>query len=236
MGWTEHAIWWHVYTLGFCGAPIRDAPDHGHRLRRLLHWLDYAVELGTSGLLLGPLSTSSTHGYDVLDHFGVDPRLGTDDDFDDLVDACRARGQRIVLDGVFSHVGRNHPWYAGALRGGPDSPEASLFDIDRSVPGRAEARRFEGHESLVRLDHASGQTVDLTDRVMRHWLARGVDGWRLDAAYSVDPAFWAKVLPSVRADYPQAWFAAEMIHGDYAAFVEASGVDTVTQYELWKAI
>ncbi|MGB4777813.1 alpha-amylase family protein [Microbacterium sp.] len=245
MGWVEHAIWWHVYPLGFCGAPIRDADaaldaPPVPRLRRLLAWLDYAVELGCSGLLLGPIFASATHGYDSLDQFRIDPRLGDESDFADLVDACRARGLRIVLDGVFSHVSDRHPALLRALREGPGSDAAALFDIDWEHAGGPAPRVFEGHGSLARLNHAAPQTVDYVQRVMTHWLDRGIDGWRLDAAYSVDPAFWARVLPGVRAAGDTArgntWFLGEVIHGDYAGFVSASGVDSVTQYELWKAI
>jgi cyclomaltodextrinase len=71
---------------------------------------------------------------------------------------------------------------------------------------------------------------------MAHWLGKGTSGWRLDAAYAVPPAFWASVLPRVREAYPEAYFAAEVIQGDYSAFVRESTVDAVTQYELWKAV
>ncbi len=237
MGWVEHAIWWHVYPLGFGGAPIRDAdPAPAPRLRRLLGWLDYAVELGASGLLLGPVFASRTHGYDSLDQFRIDPRLGGDEDFDDLVAAGRARGLRIVLDGVFSHVSAEHPDLLRALRDGPGSAGAALFDIDWDKPGGPAARVFEGHDSLARLNHADPRTVEYAARVMSHWLDRGIDGWRLDAAYSVPSAFWSKVLSQVRAAYPEAWFLGEVIHGDYPGFVAASGASSVTQYELWKAI
>ena len=71
---------------------------------------------------------------------------------------------------------------------------------------------------------------------MAHWLRRGADGWRLDAAYAVPQQFWAAVLPRVRQLQPDAWFVGELIHGDYAAVVRETGFDSVTQYELWKAI
>lgn len=236
MSWVDHAVWWHVYPLGFCGAPIHREQTVGPRLRRLSGWLDYAIELGTSGLLLGPVFESTSHGYDSVDQFRIDPRLGDDEDFDHLIAGCRERGLRVVLDGVFSHVGREHPLLAQALAEGPAGEAASLFDIDWNAPGGPEPRVFEGHGALVRLNHGSRRAIDYTVRVMNHWLDRGVDGWRLDAAYSVDPAFWAAVLPRVRADHPDAWILGEVIHGDYSAFVANSSVDSVTQYELWKAI
>lgn len=236
MRWEEHAIWWHLYPLGFGGAPIRE-PDlsPAPRLRRLLGWLDYARDLGASGLLLGPVFASQTHGYDTLDYFHVDPRLGSDSDLDELIAQCRTRGIRVVLDGVFSHVSSDHPELLRSLREGPDSPHAGLFDIDWNAPGGPAPRVFERHDALARLSHGPDVVAYVT-HVMNHWLDRGIDGWRLDAAYSVDTAFWAQVLPRVRKHHPDAWFLGEVLHGDYSAFVAESGVDTVTQYELWKAI
>lgn len=236
-GWVDHAIWWHVYPLGFCGAPVRG--EHGApapRLQRLAGWLDYAVDLGASGLLLGPIFASATHGYDSLDQLRIDPRLGSESDFDLLVSQCKARGLRLVLDGVFNHVGRGHPGFAQALREGPGSETAALFDVDWHAPGGPRPHVFEGHEALVGLNHDSPETADYVEHVMSYWLNRGIDGWRLDAAYAVEPAFWARVLSRVREQHPGAWFLGEVIHGDYAGFVERSGVDSITQYELWKAV
>lgn len=236
MNWVDHTIWWHVYPLGFCGAPIRGEHTAAPRLRRLLNWLDYAVELGASGLLLGPIFASEAHGYDTLDFFRIDPRLGTDEDFDDLVAGCRERGLHLLLDGVFSHVGAGHPDLRRALAEGPDGDAAGLFDVDWDAPGGPAPRVFEGHGALARLNHGSERTVDLVAGVMSHWLDRGASGWRLDAAYSVDASFWARALPRVREHHPDAWILGEVIHGDYPAFVAASTADSVTQYELWKAV
>lgn len=237
MDWVEHAIWWQVYPLGFCGAPIRDPePTPAPRLRRLMGWLDYAIELGTSGLLLGPVFASQTHGYDTVDQLRIDPRLGGEEDFDALVAACSQRGLRLLLDGVFSHVGAQHPDVIRALDEGPGGSTADLFDIDWNAPGGPAPRVFEGHASLVRLNHASERAVQYVTAVMEHWLARGIDGWRLDAAYSVDTGFWARVIPAIRDRHPNAWFLGEVIHGDHSRFVASSGLDATTQYELWKAI
>lgn len=241
-GWAEHAIWWHVYPLGFTGAPIRDADpaveagEIVHRLRALIPWLDHLVELGANGLLLGPIFASEHHGYDTVDHFRIDPRLGDDEDFDALVAACRERGIRILLDGVFNHVGAGHPALLSALEHGRDDPRAGLFSIDWSEPSDPRPSFFEGHSGLVELDHAGEAAAELVGEAMRHWLRRGADGWRLDAAYSVDPSFWARVLPGVREEFPDAWFLGEVIHGDYAAIAAAGSLDLITAYELWKAV
>ncbi|KAA0108574.1 alpha-amylase family glycosyl hydrolase [Mycolicibacterium sp. P1-5] len=230
--WVRHAIWWHVYPLGFVGAfPAAEPPDAGeHRLRRIVDWLDHAVELGTSGIALGPVFASRTHGYDTTDHHRIDPRLGDDGDFDHLVTEAHRRGLRVLLDGVFNHVGTEFERYRRAVEG--SDPDARGWF--RGRPGHFHT--FEGHSELVTLNHKSPAVIDYTVDVMNHWLSRGADGWRLDAAYAVPESFWAQVLPRVREAHPDAWFVAEVIHGDYAAFVDGSGVDSVTQYELWKAI
>lgn len=238
MRWFEHAIWWQVYPLGFTGAPVRPSSEEEraltHRLGHLHNWLDYAQRLGTNGLLLGPVFSSSTHGYDTTDHFSVDPRLGDEADFDKLIAACRERGIVVLLDGVFNHVGDQHPLYRAALANGPDSDEAKLFRIDWDQnPPRAAV--FEGHGSLVSLNHDEPAVADLVADVMRHWLRRGIHGWRLDAAYAIKPEFWQDVLAKVRPEFGEAWFVGEMIHGDYADYVRRSGLDSITQYELWKA-
>ncbi len=95
---------------------------------------------------------------------------------------------------------------------------------------------FEGHDELITLNHDNPEVVDYVVDVMAHWLRRGADGWRLDAAYAVPQRFWASSIPRVREQHPDAWFVGELIHGDYAAAVEAAKFDSATQYELWKAI
>lgn len=231
--WVQHAIWWQVYPLGFVGAfptPEGSAPpDAGeHRLRRIAAWLDHAVELGASGIALGPIFASRTHGYDTTDHYRIDPRLGDDADFDHLIEEAHRRGLRVLLDGVFNHVGVDFARYRDAS---DDDAAARWF---RGRPGAFHT--FEGHAHLITLNHANPEVVDYVVDVLAHWLQRGADGWRLDAAYAVPQDFWATVLPRVRQRHPDAWFVGELIHGDYAAIVEAATFDSATQYELWKAI
>jgi glycosidase len=188
-------------------------------LRRLVDWFDHAIALGASGVALGPIFQSRTHGYDTTDHFRIDPRLGDDADFDHLIEQARQRGLRVLLDGVFNHVGVDFARYS-------DPESAHWFSGDT----------FEGHAELITLNHKDPAVAGYVTDVMSHWLQRGADGWRLDAAYAVPQHFWAEVLPRVRGRHPDAWFVGELIHGDYAALVESARLDSATQYELWKAI
>lgn len=231
-GWVDHLIGWHVYPLGFVGAPARlESQEVSHRLAHLGAWLDHAVALGCSSLALGPVFSSASHGYDTLDYFTIDPRLGDDDDFDHLLQAAHARGLSVLLDGVFNHVSRRNRIVQDAQSAGPDSDAGRMV---RWCAGHFDV--FEGHSDLVALNHDNPAVREHVTRIMNYWCGRGVDGWRLDAAYSVNPEFWAAVLPSVREKYPDVWIFGEVIHGDYASIVRASGMDSVTQYELWKGI
>jgi cyclomaltodextrinase len=236
MSWVDSAIWWQVYPLGFAGAQkeasLNSTQQHGLPGAA---WLDYLLELGCNGLALGPIFASQTHGYDTVDFLRVDARLGDDADFDQLVQECQDRGIRLLLDGVFNHVGREHPRFVEALEQGLGSAAASWFRLHESDDGLV-ADNFEGHDQLVELNHNEPAVIDHIVEVMNAWLDRGIDGWRLDAAYAVPSEFWAAVLPRVRERHPEAWFVGEVIHGDYADYVQSSSLDSITQYELWKAI
>ncbi|WP_411699818.1 alpha-amylase family glycosyl hydrolase [Conyzicola sp.] len=230
--WTENVIWWHVYPLGFVGADTTGENRAAtHSLRQLESWLDYLLALGANGLALGPVFQSSTHGYDTIDYFEVDPRLGTTADLEHLIEAAHSRGIRVMLDGVFNHVGREFAPLQAALSD-PSAPENALFRHTDA----GELAVFEGHGALVALDHANPEVAAYVGSVMRHWLERGIDAWRLDAAYSVPVGFWASILPAVREEFPAVYVLGEVLHGDYAGFVRDGGLDSVTQYELWQAI
>ncbi|MBA8794655.1 glycosidase [Friedmanniella endophytica] len=238
--WADTVIWWQVFPLGFAGAPAEGLPEAGDGdVADGLPgegWLDHLVDLGCNGLALGPVFAAQSHGYDTLDHHAVDRRLGDTQTLRTLLDRCRARGVRVLLDGVFNHLGRDHPIARRAIEAGPDSEPGRWLRWTAGPAGWPEPEVFEGHSRLVVLNHDNPQVADLVVDVLDHWLDAGADGWRLDAAYAVPAPFWAQVLPRVRERHPDAWFVGEVIHGDYAGYVEASGLDAVTQYELWKAV
>ena len=232
-------VWYHLYPLGFLGAPpVNDGTGPvEHRLPALEGWLDYLHDLGITGLLLGPLFESESHGYDTVDPFRVDRRLGDEGDLVTLVEQCRRRGIRVILDGVFHHVGRRHHAFQDVLTRGRASPYADWFhiDFDRPGPDGFAYRSFEGHAQLVSLNHGNPAVLDWAVDVARRWMDRGISGWRLDAAYAVPVRFWSDFCGRIGGGHDP-FLVAEVIHGDYARLVTEGGVSTVTQYELWKAI
>ncbi|SDB80938.1 Alpha amylase, catalytic domain [Raineyella antarctica] len=229
--WVDYSLWWHAYPLGALGAEQTSVDTVHHRLDHLIGWLDYLLSIGCNGLLLGPVFASETHGYDTVDHFRIDPRLGDEDDFRRLLHEAHERGIRVVLDGVFNHVGRSNEIVRRAEAAGPGTPDG---DWVRWSDGYV--RCFEGSMNLPELDLGRPFVQDYVVGAMEHWLGLGADGWRLDAAYAPGAEAWAPITARVRADFPEAWLVGEVIHGDLPEFVQHSGMHSVTQYELWKAI
>ncbi len=240
----EGDIWYHVYPLGFLRAEDHNpAPGTAdgpvtRRLTELVPWLDYLVDLGFTALLIGPVCESETHGYDVVDPYRVDRRLGTEADLVNLIDECHRRSLRIGLDAVFHHVGREHPHFRDVLANRQQSAWRDWFEIDFGRPGRDgfSYATFEGHDHLVKLNHANSQVLDWAVDIGRFWLERGVDAFRLDAAYALPPGFLAAFSDRVRDMRADIALIGEVIHGDYVRTARAAHLTTVTQYELWKAI
>ncbi|OKL48989.1 hypothetical protein BSR29_03895 [Boudabousia liubingyangii] len=223
--WANYVQWWQVYPLGALGADTtgQDPNSYG-KLSDLIPWLDHARDLGLNGLSLGPIFKSELHGYDTIDYFQIDPRIGTLDDFQALLAAAHERGLKVMLDGVFNHVSKNYPWE-------PEQAPAHL-----AIDDAGNVRVFEGHGQLQELDLQKPATKALIGKVLSYWTDLGVDAWRFDAAYALDGPAISEVLSSFRSQYPQVLLAAEIIHGDYPQLVAQAGFHTCTQYELWKAI
>ena len=200
-------------------------------MRRVAAWLDHAVELGASGIALGPIFASrDATAMTPSTTTGSTRGSATTTTSTDLVAEAHGRGLRILLDGVFNHVGTDFPRYREAARAGGDRRRGSA-----SAATRFET--FEGHDGLITLNHDNPEVVDYVVDVMSHWLRRGADGWRLDAAYAVPDRFWAQVLPRVRARVSRR-VVRRRGHPRRLRRPSCSAAtfDSVTQYELWKAI
>ena len=117
MSWYNEVTFYHIYPLGACGAPMyHDGTNtDGHRILTLLDWIPHLQELGIGAVYLGPVFESMSHGYDTVDYTKVDSRLGNKEDLTKVIRALHDAGIRVVLDGVFNHVGRGHSFYQDVL-------------------------------------------------------------------------------------------------------------------------
>ena len=111
MSWYEESVFYQIYPLGLTGAPYQNdgTSETVHRLAQLTAngWVDQMARLNANALILNPVFESQSHGYDTVDYTKVDRRLGTGEDLRAFVDACHKAGVRVLLDGVFNHVGRD---------------------------------------------------------------------------------------------------------------------------------
>jgi len=241
--WSWDATFYHIYPLGFCGAPKRNdfISPPVNRLGEIERRLDAIRELGANAIYLGPVFESASHGYDTVDHRLVDRRLGRNEDLARLSRAIKSRGMRLVLDGVFNHVGREHPWFRALCDGGPLSPAAARFNSVR--PGRSpygdsfEYEGWGGHLSLAKLNLRDENTRAELIGAALSWIEDyGIDGLRLDAADCLDPDFMAELAAACRGRVPDFWLVGEVVHGDYRGWARPGLLDSTTNYECWKGL
>lgn len=166
---------------------------HGHYggdLNGVTQALPYLQGLGITGLWLTPVFTSpSNHRYDITDYRAVDPHLGGEAAWDELVREADAAGIRIVLDGVFNHTGDENALFRAALAS-EGAPERELFTWRAVGPeGGLNYHAFMDVPTLPKIDYGSPAAVaeflNGERSVVRHWLRRGAAGWRLDVAHMI---------------------------------------------------
>lgn len=241
--WSQDAVFYHIYPLGFCGAP--DCHPGGpavHRLDKLYGWIDHLKALGVNALYLGPVCASTKHGYDTADYYQIDPRLGDMDSFAALCSALHQAGIRVVLDGVFNHVGRDFWAFRDVQANGQASPYCGWFANLNFGGGSPMGDPFwyeawGGHYELVKLNLSNPDVVGHLLGAVELWMDRfHIDGLRLDAADCVDFAFFRTLRQFVKRRDPDFWLMGEIIHGDYARWANPEMLDSVTNYECWKGL
>lgn len=243
MPWYDEAVFYHIYPLGLLGAPKQN--DYGepqHRLAQLVPWLDHLQRLGVTALYIGPLFQSVGHGYETCDYRQVDSRLGTNDDLRDLVAAAHERGIRVVLDGVFNHVGRDFFAYRDLVSRREESPYRDWFvnvnfGGNNSFDDGLSYETWGGYDLLVKLNQRNPAVRDYLLDTVRFWVSEfDVDGIRLDAADVLDFDFMHALRALANQIKPDFWLMGEVIHGEYSRWVNGDTLHAVTNYSLHKAL
>lgn len=242
--WAYDAIFYHVYPLGLCSAPPRNdfCSPVVPRLTQLYSWIDHLRELGVNALYLGPVFESSAHGYDTADYYRVDRRLGENQTLAEVVEALHRNGIRVILDGVFNHVGRDfwafrdvlerreqsayRDWFHG-LTFGRSSPYGDPFSYEG----------WSGHYDLVKLNLHNPAVKSHLFEAISCWIREfNLDGLRLDAADCLELGFLRELAAFCRSQRSDFWLLGEIVHGDYRKWVNPETLDSVTNYECYKGL
>ena len=242
MHWTHDAVFYNIYPLGFCGAPKYNDFQLTYRLDKVYDFIPHFMEMGVNAVLFNPVFESTKHGYDTIDYYKIDSRLGDNESFARLCDALHANGIRVLLDGVFNHVGRDFFAFKDLQEHGYSSIYTSWFcnvRFDQQSPygDPFNYEAWEGHYELVKLNLQNPYVAEHLLDAVAYWIDTfGIDGLRLDVAYCMDPGFFKKLRAMCIAKKPDFWMYGEILKGDYNRLVNADGLDSVTNYDIYKAL
>lgn len=239
--WAYHSVFYQIYPIGFCGAPVTNDGETVPRIRKLMEWAEYLEKLGVDSILLNPIFDSDNHGYDTRDFTKIDCRLGTNQDFADVCDALHAHGVKIVLDGVFNHVGRGFWAFKDVQEKREASPYKDWFCINfGGNSGYNDGfyyEGWEGHYELVKLNLKNPAVVDYLMECVKGWVDEfDIDGLRLDVAYSLDPEFMKRLRSYTQEIKPDFALIGEVLFGDYNLIVNDQMLHSCTNYECYKGL
>jgi len=234
--WVQDAVFYQIFPDRFANGDTRNDPrdlkpwgspptQHGFQggdLRGIINRLDYLMDLGVNALYLNPIFLStSTHRYNTLDYYQIDPRLGSMADFRALLDAAHDNDLRVVLDGVFNHSGRGFFAFNDLLENQENSVyrdwyHVKRFPVDAYTPGDADSYLgWWGLKSLPKFNTADPDVRKYLLRVARYWIEQGIDGWRLDVPNEIDDdRFWAEFRETVKSANPEAYLMGEIWTAD----------------------
>lgn len=255
--WVEDAIFYQIFPDRFANGDLSNDPPNkqpwgappdihsfqGGDLRGVIQKLDYLLDLGINAIYLNPIfQASSSHRYNTYDYFKIDPKLGDLRDFHTLLDAAHQNGMRIVLDGVFNHVGRGFFAFNDVVENQEHSAYKDWFFINKfpvEPCGSDDATTYVGwwkYKSLPKLNTANPQVRRYLMGVARYWIEQGADGWRLDVPGEIDDdSFWAEFRRVVKIANPEAYLLGEIWNGD-PRWVGETHFDGLMNYPLREAL
>ena len=239
--WAYEGIFYQIYPIGFCGAPTANDGKTVSRILKLKDWSSYLESLGISSILLNPIFESDNHGYDTRDYKKIDCRLGTNEDFAEVCKDLHAHNVKIVLDGVFNHVGRGFWAFKDVQEKKWDSPYKDWFcinfDGNSCYNDGFWYEGWEGHFELVKLNLANSAVVDYLLECVKGWIDEfDIDGLRLDVAYCLDRNFMKRLRSFCQELKPDFALIGAVLFGDYNQIVNDEMLHSCTNYECYKGI
>lgn len=242
MHWIHNTVFYNIYPLGFCGAPRKNDFKLSYRLDKLYDFIPHLKKMGINAIVFNPVFESTRHGYDTIDYYKIDSRLGDNESFKKLCDTLHKNGIRVLLDGVFNHVGRDFFAFRDLQNNTMGSIYASWFSnvrFDRRSPydDPFSYEGWAGHYDLVKLNLSNEDVVQHLLGAVRFWIDEfDIDGLRLDAANVMDVGFFKRLKNECKSKKEDFWLYGEIVGGDYNRWANPETLDSVTNYEIYKAL
>ena len=239
--WAYESVFYQIYPLGFCGAPFENDGVLTHRILKVKDWIPHMEKLGVNAIYFSPVFESDTHGYNTRDYKKIDCRLGTNEDFKEVCDALHEAGIKVVLDGVFNHVGRGFAAFQDVVKNREASAYKDWFHINFGGNSNYNDglwyEGWEGNYDLVKLNLYNPAVVEHIFSAIQSWVDEfDIDGLRLDVAYCLTPDFLRQLRTFTKGLKEEFFLLGETLHGDYNQWMNPQMLHSVTNYECYKGL
>lgn len=239
--WAYNSVFYQIYPLGFCGAAVENDGIEVNRISKVIDWIDHIKKMEVDGIYFSPVFDSDTHGYNTRDYRKIDCRLGSNENFKEVCEALHNNDIKVVLDGVFNHVGRGFWAFQDVLKNREASPYKDWFfihfDGNSNYNDGLWYEGWEGHFDLVKLNLRNEEVIQHLFSCIKGWVEEfDIDGLRLDVAYCLDHEFVRRLrgfCTSLKEDF---FLVGELLHGDYNQYVNDQMLHSATNYECYKGI
>lgn len=224
-------------------SPIGHMDNLQGNLKGIINHLPHLKELGIDVIYMTPIFMSdSSHKYDTIDYYRIDPSFGSEDELRELVDKAHDMGMRVVLDGVFNHTSPKFFAFKDIKEKGEASPYLNWYyikDFPIRFGSRTEKPNFKSfayYGGMPKLNLNNPETGDYFINVAKYWIDRcHIDGWRLDVGDEISHIFWKKFRKALREQSKDTLIIGEIWH--YAGdFLEGDEWDTVMNYQFYLAV
>lgn len=240
--WAYESVFYQIYPLGFCGAPFENDGVLTSRIKKVIDWIPHMKKLGIDAIYFSPVFESDTHGYNTRDYTKIDVRLGTNEEFAEVCQALHKEGIKVVLDGVFNHVGRGFWAFQDVLQNREQSPYVNWFHrIDfNGNSGYNDGLWYEGWEGnydLVKLNLRNDDVVNHIFSAVEGWIREfDIDGIRLDVAYCLDHGFLNRLRGFCDSKKEDFFLLGEVLHGEYGRMLQEMNIHSLTNYQCYKGL
>lgn len=266
--WVKDTVWYQIFPERFANGDASLNKSHvlpwgskkevtnemhfGGDLQGIIDHLDYIADLGATGIYFTPIfEAPTTHKYDTIDYYKIDPAFGTNETFKLLVQEAHKRGIRVMLDAVFNHCGFKHPYFQDVVKNGLKSPYAQCFHIkgEPVVNFALSAEGFPAPKKHLKAGDLNYETFAFTPNMPKwrtgnpvaeaylldiasYWIREyDIDGWRLDVSNEVSHDFWRKFRTVVKALKPEVFILGEN-WDDANPWLRSDQFDSVMNYEF----